>query len=72
MSEPSQRFEISCSCCGVLDYYAKLEDALEQARYFDEFPHKDCEDVMVYDRMAHIGRPDLYNTDGLARTIRHH
>ena len=70
MSEPGHRFEISCSYCGVLDHYRKLDGAIEQAKYFKEFPHEACEDVMVFDRMAHRGKPELYNVDGSVRSIR--
>ena len=42
MSMTDNRFEISCNYCGVLDHYAKKDDALMLSRIFDEFSHKDC------------------------------
>ena len=64
-----ERYEISCSGCGVLHHESTLREALETAgRCVPD--HTLCADVMVYDRMAHNGRPEIYEPGGKVRSWR--
>ena len=65
----SERFEISCSYCGVLGYKGTKSEALDSALHWKS-RHPHCEDIMVFDRMAHKGQYEIYNTDGTGRSRR--
>ena len=54
------RYEIDCSVCGVLKFEPRLIDALVMARIYA----KRCGQVTVYDRMAHKGAPQLWDSNG--------
>jgi hypothetical protein len=71
MSGFNERFEVSCQKCGGLSYYRKLNDAVQYA--FDKQRHHiECGYVVVFDRMAHLGQPELYSSEGLVTSIRKH
>lgn len=69
MGTPDYRFEVSCNYCGVLEYCTTLEHALRTAKNCEP-DHKYCSDIMVFDLMAHKGKPEIYNPEGTVRSIR--
>jgi len=65
----SERFEVSCSNCGVLGYEGTRLEALVSAQH-QKTLHLHCEDIIVFDRMAHKGQYEIYNADGTGRSRR--
>jgi len=58
------RFQVSCSCCGYLTgertfYDAKRSANLAELRHNAEYEH-----IEIFDIMAHVGKPELFTSDG--------
>ena len=53
------RYEISDSYCGVIACGNKIRLTFERALAYQTGTHKSCT-VIVYDRMAHQGKPDTW------------
>lgn len=64
-----ERYEVSCSHCGVLAYEPFKRKALRMAQR-QKVRHEFCEEILVYDRMAHVGRPEIFAADGTPRGIK--
>ena len=58
------RFQVSCSICGYLTSERTLKEAIHTARFADMKHHSENEHIEIYDIMAHMGKPELYNVDG--------
>ena len=71
MKQTDNRFHVGCSCCGMIDTYPSLIEAKSRAVSARNGLHSDCEDITIFDTMAHIGKPQLYEVDGVPREIRH-
>jgi hypothetical protein len=61
MSQMDDRYEISCQGCGVLTY-TKYKAAAFQAANFALLRHSECGTIAVYDRLAHIGKPNFWKS----------
>jgi len=59
-----QRYEISCTYCGVVCHDETLEAALRTARYQEGRHNEKGEAIRVFDRMAHHGKPHLWTPSG--------
>ena len=64
------RFQISCSNCGYLASERTLQDAKRSASLAELKHNAEYEHIEIYDIMAHIGKPELYNSDGEIISIR--
>jgi hypothetical protein len=64
MSNMLARYEISCSQCGVLDFQARKSDAWTAAMdCLDRHTDWPAERIFIYDRMAHVGKVELWVVD---------
>ena len=63
-SQMRSRYEIGCSECGVICYETTLKKALIEAQTQTKQHDTDSEKVTVYDRLAHYGKPELFDTTG--------
>ena len=65
----NERYEVSCGGCGVIAYYKSFDAALKGADTY-ALAHADCDGVLlIYDRMAHEGKENLFYTDGTPATV---
>ena len=61
------RYEISCSKCGVIYYEYRRQEALTAAARYQKTTHNGPHEfVLTFDRMAHYGAVDLWKADGTA------
>ncbi len=70
MKQTDHRFQVGCSYCGMIDAYPSLVEAKVRAVSARDGLHKDCWDITIFDAMAHIGRPQLYEANGAPREVR--
>ena len=64
-----ERYEISDPYCGVIAYApTKAEGNRMLANYFGS--HFSCGDLSLFDRMAHVGRDDMWDVDGRVMHIK--
>ena len=70
MKQTDNRFHVTCGYCGMIDTYPSLVEAKVRAVSVKGGSHKDCEDITIFDTMAHIGKPELYEADGTPRETR--
>lgn len=64
------RFHVTCSLCGFLCGESSLYNAKRAAQTAEINHNTESEHIEIYDSMAHIGKPDLYNAYGEVIQIR--
>jgi len=58
------RFHVCCEDCGLIDAYPSLIEAKVRATSAANGSHSDCKTIVIYDSMAHIGKPQLLSKYG--------
>jgi len=67
----SYRFQVSCSYCGMLESFTNFNDAVTYANKMQKTQHNNpCENVEVFDLLAHSGKPDLFDYLGDIKSIK--
>lgn len=61
------RYEIGCSICGYICSDRTMSDAIATANRASELHKGKSEYITIYDRMAHRGKPRLYDMNGNIR-----
>ena len=56
-----ERYEIGCAECGVLEYVETKREAFLRATLLD-LRHGPAASIMVYDHLAHRGKPELWTS----------
>ena len=64
MGVPENRFQVSCSYCKHLDSFPTLELAKRYAQHAIQTHNNPCENITIYDLMAHIGQFEVYDYQG--------
>ena len=64
------RFQVTCSICGYLVGERSLGEAIHTANFANMKHNSENEHIEIYDIMAHIGKPELYDVDGEVIRIR--
>lgn len=65
-----ERYEISDKICGVIIYAATYDGARGTAGLIAKANHIDCGDILIYDRMAHKGKAEMWNQAGQILSIK--
>ncbi len=66
MKQTDNRFHVCCDYCGLIDAYPSLVEAKIRAIGARDGSHKECEEIVIFDSMAHYGKPELYTATGTA------
>ena len=64
------RFHVCCDECGLIDAYPSLVEAKMRAISATNGSHSNCKRIVIFDSMAHIGKPQLYTKVGSPIEIR--
>ncbi len=60
----NNRFQISCKICGILSVHKTLDAAQRQIQYILPAHSDEGESIEIFDVMAHIGRAEIYSSNG--------
>ena len=64
------KYEIGDADCGVITYASKWIEAKTMVSTHRKGAHKECPGLYIYDRLAHKGKCQMWDTEGRCLSIR--